>query len=150
MSYQRPSRLRRVLKWAGLGVCALLVVLWGVSSKRFFFYGAETHLYSLEEGEFLILVVYARDHSKGFSTGRVFAADENSLFYCESWLPDIFSGAMEFAVILPIWMLAVVVAIPTSLLWYRDRRPPKGCCQGCGYNLRGNVSGVCPECGVAR
>ncbi|MHC4090717.1 MAG: hypothetical protein ACYSVY_10655 [Planctomycetota bacterium] len=28
-------------------------------------------------------------------------------------------------------------------------RYPKGCCQGCGYDLTGNVSGVCPECGAA-
>lgn len=31
------------------------------------------------------------------------------------------------------------------------RLPSKddGCCQTCGYNLRGNTSGVCPECGAA-
>ena len=31
----------------------------------------------------------------------------------------------------------------------RERRPfyPPGHCQKCGYNLTGNVSGVCPECG---
>jgi len=23
-----------------------------------------------------------------------------------------------------------------------------GCCPGCGYNLTGNTSGVCPECGA--
>jgi len=26
--------------------------------------------------------------------------------------------------------------------------PPPGHCRTCGYNLRGNVSGVCPECGT--
>jgi len=26
-------------------------------------------------------------------------------------------------------------------------RPPDGHCQSCGYDLTGNVSGVCPECG---
>jgi hypothetical protein len=28
------------------------------------------------------------------------------------------------------------------------RRVKRGCCAECGYNLTGNVSGVCPECGV--
>ncbi|HOA73620.1 MAG TPA: hypothetical protein PL151_04100 [Phycisphaerae bacterium] len=27
------------------------------------------------------------------------------------------------------------------------RRFPLGCCEHCGYNLTGNVSGTCPECG---
>jgi predicted Zn-ribbon and HTH transcriptional regulator len=33
----------------------------------------------------------------------------------------------------------------------RERRPflPPGHCQSCGYNLTGNVSGVCPECGTS-
>ena len=30
----------------------------------------------------------------------------------------------------------------------RWRRRKKGLCIGCGYNLTGNVSGVCPECGT--
>ena len=27
------------------------------------------------------------------------------------------------------------------------KRDPKGRCRKCGYDLSGNVSGVCPECG---
>ena len=29
----------------------------------------------------------------------------------------------------------------------RDDRLKRGCCLKCGYNLRGNTSHVCPECG---
>ena len=44
----------------------------------------------------------------------------------------------------------LLVAIPTAFLWARPRRRiPPGYCQTCGYNLTGNVSGVCPECGTA-
>ena len=31
--------------------------------------------------------------------------------------------------------------------WCAPVRIPPGHCQKCGYNLTGNVSGVCPECG---
>lgn len=31
--------------------------------------------------------------------------------------------------------------------WFR-RPVLSGCCRQCGYNLTGNVSGVCPECGT--
>ncbi len=51
---------------------------------------------------------------------------------------------------LPIWLLFLLTAAPTALLWYRDRRRiPPGHCPKCGYNLTLNVSGTCPECGVA-
>ncbi len=32
--------------------------------------------------------------------------------------------------------------------WYPTVRIPPGHCQKCGYDLTGNVSGVCPECGA--
>lgn len=41
--------------------------------------------------------------------------------------------------------LSASIALLRSLL--RRRRIPNGYCQNCGYNLTGNVSGVCPECG---
>ena len=31
---------------------------------------------------------------------------------------------------------------------FRPRPIPPGHCQTCGYNLTGNVSGRCPECGT--
>jgi hypothetical protein len=31
----------------------------------------------------------------------------------------------------------------------RNRRARTGLCVACGYNLDGNISGVCPECGTA-
>jgi len=50
----------------------------------------------------------------------------------------------------PLWGLFLVVALPTVFLWWRDRRRiPPGHCRNCGYDLTGNVSGVCPECGMA-
>ena len=45
--------------------------------------------------------------------------------------------------------IAAVVATPTAILFYRDRRRiPPNHCQRCSYNLTGNVSGRCPECGT--
>ncbi len=55
----------------------------------------------------------------------------------------------------PVWFVFLVcAAYPATAFirgplrrWHRRRR---GLCLGCGYNLEGNVSGVCSECGVAR
>ena len=56
------------------------------------------------------------------------------------------------SVTVPYWILAAILSIPPiawalrrSRLW---RRPPAGCCPGCGYDLRAS-SGRCPECGRA-
>ena len=48
----------------------------------------------------------------------------------------------------PAWLFVVAVGFPTSLLWWRDR-PKAGFCRICKYDLTGNVSGICPECGTA-
>jgi hypothetical protein len=50
---------------------------------------------------------------------------------------------------IPLWMFLVVAAVPTMTLWYTDwRAGRRGLCRYCGYDLTGNVSGVCPECGI--
>ena len=50
----------------------------------------------------------------------------------------------------PLWLVFLCTALPPTMLWLlRPRvRFPTGHCQTCGYNLTGNVSGVCPECGT--
>jgi hypothetical protein len=49
----------------------------------------------------------------------------------------------------PLWIPFLLIGLPTGWLWWRDRRRvPAGCC-ACGYDLTGNVSGICPECGRA-
>ena len=54
-----------------------------------------------------------------------------------------------------VWGSVLLVGAPVFLcFWLRwilrvnlDRGPKPGHC-ACGYNLTGNVSGVCPECGT--
>ncbi len=48
------------------------------------------------------------------------------------------------------WGAVSLLLLPVALcalLWLRRRRALPGHCQHCGYNLTGNVSGRCPECG---
>jgi hypothetical protein len=60
------------------------------------------------------------------------------------------SGNECFFVNAPHW-LALAVCFPIWL-WFLYRRlsqlQRKEFCHACGYNLTGNVSGVCPECGT--
>lgn len=50
---------------------------------------------------------------------------------------------------LPIWMGVAFLTLIAALLAWRDRPIPHGRCRRCGYDLTGNTSGVCPECGRA-
>ncbi len=55
----------------------------------------------------------------------------------------------QSSAVLPLWVPLLLFAIPTGVLWYRDRRRfPAGHCRRCGYDLTKNESGVCPECGA--
>jgi hypothetical protein len=51
--------------------------------------------------------------------------------------------------IVPIWLISLLSAIP-SALWLmrlRRRKPPVGICKKCGYDLRATPN-LCPECGT--
>jgi hypothetical protein len=42
--------------------------------------------------------------------------------------------------------VAILVGVIAHVLWRKYRTP--GRCTGCGYDLTGNISGICPECGL--
>ena len=48
----------------------------------------------------------------------------------------------------PTWVFLLVAVIPTVLAWRNLRRPLPGHCRKCGYDLTGNVTGKCSECGA--
>jgi hypothetical protein len=60
---------------------------------------------------------------------------------------------VEVSIALP-FIMACVLPVPMlwGLLWgwrtFHARRRPWGLCPACDYDLTGNVSGVCPECGM--
>jgi hypothetical protein len=49
---------------------------------------------------------------------------------------------------LPFWFILLTSGSTGTYLWRRSRTPPAGHCPKCSYDLTGNVSGVCPECGT--
>lgn len=58
-----------------------------------------------------------------------------------------FAGIQDLYVCGPLWAPALFFLILASLRLL-VRRPRAGHCNVCGYNLQGNTSGVCPECGT--
>jgi len=63
-----------------------------------------------------------------------------------------YSWYRDYIVSIRLWpLVGLLAAYPAITLIrgrFRSRPSPKSLCVKCGYNLTGNVSGVCPECGT--
>lgn len=60
----------------------------------------------------------------------------------------LYPGTPTSILLLYLLPFVAVVAGILVVYWRRTRRR-FDTCQQCGYNLTGNISGVCPECGTA-
>lgn len=148
----RRRQLHRTVKWLGACTTALLLVIFGTS-----------------------LIV--RGASLGWHGFMVQAHAGCVAFYwgCPPWFADGFKSGLSAPVLaelesrttrflpgrvdssrfgcawLPLWIPILALGAPTAILWYLDRRRPAlGECAQCGYNLTGNTTGRCPECGATR
>jgi hypothetical protein len=163
---RRRSRTRRVLKWAGTAGCALILVTWTVSLALRLegAVGGERWMlgFALDRGAVGAGldsalpkgVVPERPTVLGL---RLLGWNVHAAF--ASWsrqfsLPKIqsraspFPGASYTRAVVPLWVPFLVAALGTAIVWRRRRDPASPRCFRCGYNLTGNVSGRCPECGT--
>ena len=84
-------------------------------------------------------------HSLGWPT-------EKTEWLAFQWLPSFANRGSAFVLTVPLWIPFLLAAflLMAFLRWLDHRlRILPGCCQRCGDDLTGNLSGVCPECGVA-
>lgn len=156
----RPSRTRRILKWTGTAICALIAFTFVFN--RWWNIRYLSHMNPLSGSTFAFSVAYgavrcAWLHSyglppKGWDVNRNTSGWRP---FRQRLIPYIdrqgrtgpWSNGGE--IVISLWAPFVVALIPTAWLWHRDRRRVRpGCCPRCGYNLTGNTSGVCSECGA--
>jgi len=75
--------------------------------------------------------------------------DYSSLFWVTTSDDDGRLDSLSMSV--PLWAVSVILLLQPVLVGYRlavrKHRARTGKCVGCGYDLRGNVSKRCPECG---
>lgn len=74
------------------------------------------------------------------------------VFYDSLPHSSIIPPRISVIVAVPFWMVSLVTLIYPLIVFRRRlrqrHRRRRGACLACGYNLTGNVSGVCPECGA--
>ena len=166
MTIKKRSRIRRILKWMGLGACGLVLAAawWSSRDDRvpLVYFSPPVTVTIFESRVSVWLYPFPRKHvsPQGWHYGHNFK-DGNELSRYGFDSPNIAhmpfrSGGhvllrsfWTWYIRVPFWLILILVGIPTAYMWRRERRVLKGHCQTCGYNLTGNVSGRCPECGEA-
>ncbi|GJM26811.1 MAG: hypothetical protein DHS20C16_32260 [Phycisphaerae bacterium] len=132
-------RKRRILKWVGVGLCVTLVAIWIAELYWTVAYVGGTWGFEFQQGligGWLPTTTSPREW--------VFLESWGS----PRWWPQYVKSNSGSYIYIPIWMFLIPALLATLWLWRSDRRPKSGCVS-CSYNLTGNVSSVCPECGAA-
>ena len=155
---KRRNRILRLAKWVGAVVCALMLTAWLVSVPAFENKSLVFH-FSWSEHEIELLHGHIRLERSPFPLPIFRSSVRNGL----SWSQENYTSSIIYGFVLPfhgeypassilivpLWLPLLLVAIPTTILWYLDfRRFPPGHCPSCNYNLTGNTSGICAECGT--
>ena len=172
----KPSRILRILKWAGVGICIVMTCAWSASNRWVIGLPRDGVSFTIDGGSLQIYggadwarnavrpPQYVLPGSSGSvqrfplrrywtSSGRRSSKLHLSGPWTNPWHTvagkDPYLNSYTWSLNIPLYLVLLSAALPTAFLWYRDRRRiPPGHCQRCGYNLTGNVSGVCSECGT--
>ena len=148
----RPwSRALRVLKWAALAVCVSILSLSAASCVRGIGYVHPSFDVYIMGGELAVeSPSWLRSCGKpaGLQTFEIMLVEltEGGVMRDYFSLPHAGPGWVR----VPLGLPFCIVLVASAALWWLDRRRiPAGHCRKCGYNLTGNGSGRCPECGEA-
>ena len=143
MSNDRKSRCKRFLK--RVGVVAFVITLLGITVSL-----GVWSMIDIRSSSGVTVITLQDGCIHLFK--MPFASDELELEW-RFFEPPSFASSWQWLatweksrpyVIVPLYPFALVAALIAILCWHHF---PPGHCQKCGYNLTGNVSGICPECG---
>ena len=143
----KPST--RIAKWTCLACSVLLGVMVVVSHFRYIVFQAQPYVSMLMQ------------HGRlGIGTSRLPGLPPRiPMFFRASpskprgpwfpWFEFIITKDGWNMIVITIWLPLDCVTLLTIVLFNRNRaRRIEGVCRKCDYDLTGNESGVCPECGT--
>ncbi len=165
---KRRQRLRGTCKWGGVTLCVLLFALWLASG----WCDATVERYDKSSTSARRQDAWV---SQGLLHSSIITSDEvgpgtryewrmycNRRFAGSLWGPPappswswgfgkVVSPDRNYVFMwIPLWLPFLLIALPTGFLFWSDhrKRTRVGHCTTCGYDLKGNTSGTCPECGA--
>lgn len=135
---RRPYFIRRMFMRVGVALCIAIAACWIVASVSQVMYGASRFHVFLRYGG---LEFYTHGQTK--PSGLTVQMKRHGIWtHWPSYKKT--SGYTK----IPFWMLFLPTLLFTIWMWRTSRVLP-GKCWKCRYDLTGNESGVCPECGTA-
>lgn len=142
----RGKRKWRLVKWAGTSLFLAMSLCWLVTS-------ACDVTYHLVRPARIITISFDRGCIQINSTqlaSSLRSTWEVRLHRIEfarlHWVPRSASAGPDWMMRIPFGLPLLLLAALLTVVWRHCR--DRGGCVGCGYDLTGNVSGVCPECGT--
>jgi hypothetical protein len=158
LSARGLGRLRTAVKWGATAVCVLTFwavgasLRWDASCSVFAprapqdsMFRWPVHAVRLANGGLCVLHLPGAPLSASGSTREW---QVNRAGGHVEWSPHLSVTGGQWAVILPLWIPLAFFTILASAAWLSAVRGWRRVgCHHCGYDLAGNTTGVCPECG---
>ena len=141
--------MHRLSKWMGLALSAAIALCWIANLRWNITLEIANWDLGIRNGAVFVQRnerKHGMPNKKGIRVGIYPASGWSDLALRpqrDSW-EDHFYQITAYHV--PLWMPFGLFTITTACLWHLDRHPAPGKCR-CGYDLTGNTSGRCPECG---
>ena len=150
-----------VLKWTGAGVCGAIFGIWFASGWIGFDISHHTkalRFVGVYRGCLVIGRIPESFAPQGWNVKFLGPAvlyplgtSQSSRWFWRANRTPARNRARQDAMQIPLYIPFAIVAVPCASQfawdWRRTRRRQAGGCTQCGYDLAGNTTGVCPECG---
>ena len=151
---KRSGMIRKILRWGSLSVFLLVGVAWLASTRWQVWYAWSLKILMSDDAQLLGIadggVIYRSFHCIGYeeyiigSPGWHWAWGSGDFGFHKR---RIESGEFRYSAWIPMWPIVAGMSIPMLVTWVWPQKRIPGTCRTCGYDLTGNVSGQCSECG---
>jgi len=141
-------RCRQMLGLVGLSLCVVLLIAWLCTLYCSILYGSSPTMVWLGGGGVEAFIVYEKDVYADFPSGLQVHPPSEIKWLCDYSPLHSNPRVLAYYFHLPLWIPFCLLAFALSFAKWRGHRAKQGHCRKCRYNLMGNTSGVCPECGT--